>query len=389
MQAGKVPEIWKKAIVVPVFKKGVSSNPQNYRPISLTCVGSKIFESSIKTELVPFFEEKQYLSENQHGFRTKHSACINLVESLDDWTNNLDSKLDTFVAHIDFTRAFDSVPLPKLMHKLINAGVTGKLLSCIKSMLFNRSQQVKVGNALSAYKPVTSGVPQGSVLGPVLFIFYINDITEVVTPNTTVKLYADDLKAYCTDKNDKDSINFNETLKNISNWSNTWQLTISNEKSKWLLISNKNYKISQFEPRFELAGKTLPKTVNVLDLGVNFSMKLSFTDHISITIAKAKQRLFLLKKSFLSKNPKILILAFRTYIIPLLEYCSPIWNPQNITDVKRLESVQRMFTKRLIGFEGLNYPDRLEKAEMCTLELRRLHADLCLCYNILHYKHHR
>ena len=207
-----------------------------------------------------------------------------------------------------------------------------------------------------------------------------------MTPNTTVKLYADDLKAYCTDKNDKDGINFNETLKNISNWSNTWQLTISNEKSKWLLISNKNYKISQFEPRFELAGKTLPKTVNVLDLGVNFSMKLSFTDHISITIAKAKQRLFLLKKSFLSKNPKILILAFRTYIIPLLEYCSPIWNPQNITDVKRLESVQRMFTKRLIGFEGLNYPDRLEKAEMCTLELRRLHADLCLCYNILHHK---
>ena len=94
-----------------------------------------------------------------------------------------------------------------------------------------------------------------------------------------------------------------------------------------------------------------------------------------MTIAKAKQRLFLLRKIFLSKNFKILIMAFKTYIIPPLEYCSPIWNPQNITDVTRLDSVQRMFTKRLIGFEGLNYPNRLEKAGMCTLELRRLHAD--------------
>ena len=93
----------------------------------------------------------------------------------------------------------------------------------------------------------------------------------------------------------------------------------------------------------------------------------------------------MLKKSFLSGNPRILILAFKTYIIPILEYCSPVWNPQNVTNVKRLESVQRMFTKRLPGFEGLKYPDRLKKADMCTLELRRLHADLCLCYNILHY----
>ena len=165
---------------------------------------------------------------------------------------------------------------------------------------------------------------------------------------------------------------------------NIWQLKIFNKKSKWLLISNKKTDIKQFELGFKLAGEPLPRVLEVLDLGVHFSTKLNFTDHISITIAKAKQRLFLLKKRFLSKNSKILILAFKTYIIPLLEYCSPVWNPQNMTDVKRLESVQRMFTKRLLGFERLNYPDRLKKAEMCTLELRRLHADLCLCYNILH-----
>ena len=200
-----------------------------------------------------------------------------------------------------------------------------------------------------------------------------------------VKLYADDLKAYCSDKNDKEGQTFNKTLTNISCWASTWQLKISNEKSKWLMISNKNRETKLDDFRFELAGEPLPEVSEVLDLGVNFSSKLNFTDHISITIAESKQGLFLLKKSFLSKNPEILILAFKTYIIPLLEYCSPIWNPQNIADIKRLESVQRMFTKRLRGHEGLNYPARLEKAGMCTLELRRLRADLCLCYSILHH----
>ena len=120
----------------------------------------------------------------------------------------MDAKLKTFVAHIDFTRAFDSVSLPKLLYKLQNAGIAGKTLSCIKSMLCNRLQQVKVGNVLSDFMAVTSGVPQGSVLGPVLFIFYINDITKSATPPSTIKLYADDLKAYCTDKNDKEGTHF-------------------------------------------------------------------------------------------------------------------------------------------------------------------------------------
>ena len=170
----------------------------------------------------------------------------------------------------------------------------------------------------------------------------------------------------------------------ISSWANTWQLQISNEKSKWLLISNKKSETKPLELVFELAGEPLARVFGVLNLGVNALKTLNFTDHTSITIAKAKQGLFLPKKSFLSKNPRTLILAFKTYNIPIL-YCSPLWNPINVTDVKRLESVQRMFTKRLPGFEGLKYPDRLKKAEMCTLELRRLHADLCLCYNILHF----
>ena len=384
MKLGQVPAIWKKAFVTPVFKKGASSLPNNYRPISLTCVGSKIFESAIKSALVPFLENKKMLSADQHGFRSKHSTCLNLLECLNDWTDSLDTKDNTFVAHIDFSRAFDSVSLPKLVHKLQSAGISGNLLSCLKSMLFDRTQQVKIGDSLSLPKPVTSGVAQGSVLGPILFIFYINDLTEVVVPPSVSKLYADNLKIYCSAANDKEGKSFKNTLENITRWSEEWQLPISKEKSKWLLISNKNTDADFVTDNFELAGVVLPRVKEVLDLGVHFNARLNFSNHISITVAKAKRRLFLLKKSFKSKNPSLLIKGFKTYILPLLDYCCQVWNPQGYTEIRRIESVQRAFTKRLAGYNGLSYEARLEKAGLCTLEMRRLHADLCLCYNILH-----
>ena len=386
MQSGSVPSIWKRAIVIPIYKKGSSSIPKNYRPISLTCVGSKIFETAIKSVLVPFLERKNLLSENQHGFRPRHSTCLNLLESLNDWTENLDLKANTYVAHVDFARAFDSVSLPKLMHKLNWAGVEGQIYLCLKSLLLGRSQSVKIGNHFSNYAAVSSGVPQGSVLGPILFIFYIDDISEGMHRNSVPKLYADDLKAYISSNDDKDCKFFKETLLKISNWSDKWQLHISCEKSKWLSISNKNGPHGNHlsDNVFELAGVNLPQTNEVLDLGVIFNSRLNFSDHISSIVTKAKQRLFLLNKIFISKNPHIMILAFKTYVIPLLEYCSQVWNPQNLDDVRRLESVQRKFTKRLSGYQGLNYAARLDKASLPTLELRRLRADLHLCYKILH-----
>jgi len=380
-----IPNLWKQANVTPIFKKGSSASPKNYRPISLTCVGSKIFETVIKTVLMPYFEENNFITANQHGFRTRHSTCLNLLESLNDWTENLNAKTDTFIAHIDFARAFDSISIPKLIHKLKWAGIGGPLLACIGSLLTGRTQRVKVGNSYSESLAVTSGVPQGSVIGPLLFIFYINDIANEISPSSIHKLYADDLKAYNTGVNDKEGKMLSNTLQNITRWANDWQLPISTEKSKWLLISNKP-KHSKLPPAgtgFQLAGINLPITSEVLDLGVTFNSKLNFSDHISSIIGKAKQKLFLVKKIFVSKNPNILIMAFKTYVIPLLEHCSQVWNPHTVTDIRRLESVQRLFTKRLPGFQGLGYMARLQKANLYTLELRRMWADLCFCYKIL------
>ena len=172
MHVGEVPSIWKTAHVTPIFKSGSASNPQNYRPISLTCVCGKLFESGIKLVLNHYLHRHGFISDSQHGFLQGRSTASNLLESLYDWTVNMDEKNDTLIAYIDFAKAFDRVSIPKLLYKLNQIGIVGSLFSCIRSLLSYRKQCVKVDNAFSALKDVTSGVPQGSVLGPVFFIFF-------------------------------------------------------------------------------------------------------------------------------------------------------------------------------------------------------------------------
>ena len=181
-------------------------------------------------------------------------------------------------------------------------------------------------------------------------------------------------------------LTYQNTLHAITEWADIWQLPISTEKSKWISLSNriKQNEAIFAEDAFKLANVNLPNVSEVLDLGINFNSKLNFTNHISAIISKAKQRLFRLKKMCMSKNPAILILGFKTYILPILEHCSQVWNPHTDADVRRIESVQRLFTKKLPGFQGLNYIARMERANLQTLELRRLWADLCFCYKIVH-----
>jgi ribonucleases P/MRP protein subunit RPP40 len=225
-------------------------------------------------------------------------------------------------------------------------------------------------------------VPQGSVLGPLLFVLFINDVTDKLPRNIVSKLFADDLKTYARITDSSDVSNFNTALKCLTDWSVDWQLPISAAKSYWMRLSNKM--VIDYDVDFVLAGNHISEVHEIRDLGVIFDDNLSFTNHISSIIGKARQRLFLLRKSFITKDVGILILAFKTYVLPILEYCSPVWSPCQLHDIKRIESVQRGFTKKLLGYEALTYPERLIKAGLCSLELRRLRSDLVYCYRIVH-----
>ena len=194
LECGRLPPDWKLATVVPIFKKGEKRLPENYRPISLTAWPCKIMESLIRDQLMAYLTTSGILSCHQHGFRPNRSCTTQLLEVLEDWSRSIEvgNPIDTI--YLDFQKAFDSVPHERLLRKLQAYGVTGYLLQWIRAFLSDRKQQVVVRGCRSEWVAVTSGVPQGSVLGPLLFLVYINDLPEVVS--SSIKIFADDTKLY-------------------------------------------------------------------------------------------------------------------------------------------------------------------------------------------------
>ena len=376
-----VPSEWKLSTITPIFKKGSPSDPANYRPISLTCTCCKILESIIACELLEYLSSHNLITKHQHGFLKKHSTTTNLLESVNDWSLALSNHHSVLIAYIDFQRAFDSVSHSKLLHKLSRYGICGNLLSWISSFLSNRLQQVKVGSSLSETCQVVSGVPQGSVIGPLLFNLFINDITDCLDSTTsTSKLFADDIKIYTELLNHNSSVDFQSELDLIHQWSVRWQLPISHSKCYLLSLGRQEASVTSFT----INGVHLTISNLSTDLGVIVDPDLKFDRHVFSIVARAKQRAAIIHRCFLSRNVNNLILAFKTYVRPLLEYAPQVWSLHLSYLIDAIESVQRSFTKRLPGFANLTYAERLTNLKLDSLEQRRMHFDVTLCYNIVH-----
>ena len=322
---GHMSDICKHALVTPVFKKGKSSLAENYRPISLTCVACKIFESVIKTRLMELFKENNTLNPSQHGFLEGHSTCTNLLECVNDWTVNLKNGNYTRVAYIDFAKAFDTVSHSKLLHKLNCLGVYGNLLNIIKSFLSNRVQRVIINNSVSEPIAMISGVPQGSVLGPVLFIVYINDLTNIFQDNVTSKFFADDAKLYTEIRTGEDIDNLQFSLDELSSWAQLWQPSISIKKCFTIDLTGSKRTDTFYDNCID--DVSIENVSNARDLGVNMDSSLKFSSHLAQITSAAKQRLYLLFRSFCTKDTKSLLMGYKSYILPLLNYFSQVWSP--------------------------------------------------------------
>ena len=283
----KLPDEWKLSIITPKFKSGSPPLPSNYHPIALTCTCCKILESIIAAELTDFLLSHHLITKAQHGFLKHHSTSTNLLESLNSWTLSLSNHKSVTIAYVDFQRAFDSISPVKLIHKLTSYGISGNLLLWIKAFLTGRSQSVRVGITTSHPCPDTSGVPQGSVLGPILFNVFINDLADLFDPSScSIKLFADDLKLYTEISDINSSTNFQSNLNLIYSWSLIWQIGISLTKSFIFdLCTPRSHLLTNLSPSAALSSPP-PK---IKDLGIIVDPQLIFNYHILEMAKKANQ----------------------------------------------------------------------------------------------------
>ena len=353
----------------------------------MTCSLSKILEKIVSQKLLSFFKEKKILSHAQHGFLPMKSVDTNLLEAMDDWTDRLENKKCVDICYFDIAKAFDTVNHYKLLKKLNKVGIHGALLRWITNFLTNRTFSVRLDYEKSDPLPVTSGVPQGSVLGPLLFLFYISDLEDFCkTDGVSLKLYADDLKAY-TQFSENDMCQVLQSFINkFSEWCRLNDLTIAANKCSVLYLGSKN-------PRnqYSLNNTIIPVSDEyVRDLGMFIQPTLKWNFHIKNITKNGYGRLFNLFKSLRSNDPSFLFKMFVAYVRPLLEFSSTIFNPYYKKDIKAIEKVQKT-ALNIIYYRCLqskyhdkpSYEELIKMFETKSLQYRRLFTDLVVYHKIL------
>ena len=232
MREGKIPNKWKLAEVRPIFKKGNKSSPNNYRPVSLTCIVCKVFEHFVRNTIYNHLVDNNMLALEQFGFCQGRSCTTQLLVTINDWFLNLDKNIPVDSVYLDFSKAFDCVPHRRLMSKLYAYGIRGQIFNWIQDFLSDRYQYVSINNCNSDMLNVTSGVPQGSVLGPTLFVYFINDLPKVA--QNIVKIFADDTKLYSKIKSEEDCLNLQDDINTLVKWSEKWMMKFNSDKCKML-----------------------------------------------------------------------------------------------------------------------------------------------------------
>ena len=384
LSSGSFLDDWKLSQIVPIHKSGCKEDIRNYRPISkLPCI-PKLFESIITNKISPHINK--WLSECQHGFRAGRSTVTNLALFCNHVFNNFEHRLQTDVIYTDFAKAFDKVNHSILIQKLNSLGFKSQILSWLSSYLINRFQIVKIGASFSNKFKVTSGVPQGSHLGPVLFLLFINDLPGVVKHSVCL-LFADDLKIFRSISSKNDCQLLQSDLNAVSIWCKNNHLTLNIKKCQCMTFCRSSVKFS-FQYNIDLV--ELIKIDSVKDLGVLFDSKLTFCQHIDYIISKSLAMLgFVQRNSAEFNDPSTILCLYNSLVRPHLEYCSVIWNPILISHCLRIEKVQKKFTR--IAFYKLgwqmerpSYLTRCALFGMSSLENRRKMFSIIFIRDLIH-----
>lgn len=384
LNEGKLPQQWKAANISAIFKKGKKKQPNNYRPVSLTSVPCKIMESIIRDHIKEHMKNNKLFSPKQFGFIEGRSTSLQLLVTLEEWTKILDEGGSVGAVYMDFMKAFDTVPHKRLLGKLEHYGIKGETLKWIEDFLNGRKQRVTIGSEKSDWRPVTSGIPQGSVLGPLLFVVYINDLP--CDLETNVLMFADDTKLYSRVAGREDVDAIQRDLDRLDEWSRIWLLRFHPDKCKILKVSKKptiEINLHLYSNDEQHSVVNLSSCEDEKDIGVFIDDKLNFEKHIKTKTGKANQIMGIIRRTFSFMNESIFKQLFKTLVRPHIEYANSVWAPYKLENIRKIESVQRRATKLIPGFKDMEYEDRLRKLDLPTLYYRRKRGDMIETYKIM------
>ena len=380
LDTGTLPLDWRRANICPIFKKGATTDPANYRPVSLTCTCCKLLEHIIDSQVMRHLSKFNIIANNQHAFRKGRSCETQLILTTHDWLQNIDNKQTTDVGVLDFSKAFDVMPHHRLLLKLEFYGIRNKTKDWIASFLMNRFQRVVVNGNPSEWMPVLSGAPQGTVLGPHLFLLFINDIHEDVA--STTRLFADDCLVYNTIESSGDEQQLQADLDKMVDWAQTWGMKFNPSKCKTMRITRRR---KPDPTNYTMMGIGLEEMDDIQYLGIQFQRDLRWYKHTEYVTSKATRVLNFIRRNFYHCSPSTKEKLYMSLVRPHLEYAAASWDPytkKNIDIIERVQNRAARFVSKTYG-RDTSISAILNNLKWTPLQERRKCHRLTCLYKIL------
>ena len=382
LDSGVMPDDINLAYITPLFKGGTKSQAANYRPVALTNHITKAFEKIVKNHLISHLTLHQLLNITQHGFCAGRSTLTNLIDYYESILNLLEYHQSVDSIYLDYSKAFDKCDHNIILDKLHYLGIGGKVTAWIEVFLKRRQQQVVVRGSKSSPVWCTSGVPQGSVLGPILFLILMIDITKDIV-HALLSSFADDTKVLKGINSAADETLLQNDLHLIYEWAERNNMKFNSEKFQAIrfaeLLSPCIYKN---DANIEIKQLQLVK-----DLGIHVSQDMQFDCHIRTVASKGRQMAGWILRTFRTRSPTVMLTLLKQLIYPTIEYNSVLWSPSSSDMINLLESVQRNFLKKIVAHnipKRADYRDLLKTFKLYSLQRRRERYAIIYTWKVVH-----
>ena len=383
IKSGRLPEDFKTAKIIPIPKIKNSQELNTFRPISLLSTISKVLERAVHSQLMNYLNKENLMNERQSGFRSKHSTSTCLTEICDMLYDNLDKGRYTGAVFLDLKKAFDIIPHDLLIKKLSYFGIEGIELAWFKSYLLGRTQCVSYKGTLSNFLPVRSGVPQGSILGPLLFCLFINDICNLpLHPSTKISLYADDTTVFSSGYGVQSVQNtLQKDIQTLCTWFNENGLVVNIDKTKTMLFSSRAKK-NTLDFKIYMDDKQLENVSKFKYLGVLINKNLDWSFHVNDMIRKIMNSIICVRRIKNCLTKRILRNLYFNLILPHIDYCSTVWGSLTKKDLIRLQRCQNKYCRLALDADYYTSSKRM----LNKLNIQSIKKRLDYNYSVLMYK---